>query len=430
MGRKADNTAGAIALKLMETNHFATIRGSRSEEVLIYNDKGIYEYNGETVIKEQVQQLLGEDANTHFVAEVIGHVRRLTYIDEAMIDEGENILNVSNGLVNIQECSLTPHTPLYHSFIQLPVRFDKNARCPKVEAFINSIFAREDAELVKEYLGFLLVKGYIFHRALMITGESHSGKTTFVNLVSALIGQQNIASVTLQDLCDKPFSMAELHKKLANISDDLPANPVRYAGQFKRLTGESKITAERKFKDPFIFTNTAKTIFTCNEVPPVQSSDDAYFYRWLIVETKRQFNKADCNRRMLQEITTEEELSGFLNLALRYRAKLLKQNDFTGALDIEKSRERYMLSVKDSVAKFINEAIRQDGDGWLPKDAIYETYMEWCSEYQEPVKAINAFHRRFQKLMGRHISDYYPISQGRQVKAYKGVLFKDGCAPS
>lgn len=412
----------------MQGNSFATVRGSRSEEVLIYNQKGIYEYGGESLIKEQVQQLMGEDANVHFVTEVIGHIRRLTYIDESMIDEGENILNVANGLVNMQDCSLSAHTPLYHSFIQLPVHFDRNAKCPKVDAFLNSILSREDAEIVREFVGFLLIKGYIFHKALMVTGESHTGKTTFINLVSALIGQQNIASVTLQDLCDKPFSMAELHKKLANISDDLPANPVRYAGQFKRLTGESKITAERKFKDPFIFTNTAKAVFTCNELPQVQSSDDAYFYRWLIVETNNRFNKADCNRHMLQEITTEEELSGFLNLALRYRAKLLKQNDFTGALDIEKSRERYMMAVKDSVAKFINEAVQGDVNGWVTKDALFETYSEWCRDYSEPRKAVNAFHRRFQQLMGRRIAEYFPIYQGRQVKAYKGIVFKNGFA--
>lgn len=423
--KKKKPVAGAIARKLMEHYHFATIHGSKNEDILVYTDSGTYRYGGEALIKEQVQSICKDDANTHFVGEVIGHIRRSTYITLGQIDEGDNILNVSNGLINMKTCELSAHTPLYHSFIQLPVKFDRNAKCPKIEAFIDSIFNRQDAEIVKEFIGFMLIKDYSFHKALMITGESHTGKTTFVNLVAALIGIKNISSITLQDLCDKAFSIAELHGKLANISDDLPSNPVRYAGQFKRLTGESIITAERKFKDPFVFTNKAKAIFTCNELPPVQGGDDAYYYRWIIVQTSNKFNKENCNRQMLKEITTPEELSGFLNLALKYRAKLLKQNQFTESLNIDQSRERYNLTVRDSVSRFIAECTAKEPDNWTAKDVIYEAYNEWCADNEVPAKANNAFHRRFQSLLDGNVSSFRPMYLGQQIWAYKGISLKD-----
>lgn len=423
--KKRKPIAGAIARKLMENYHFATIHGSKNEDILVYTDSGIYRYGGEALIKEQVQLLCKDDANTHIVEEVLGHIRRSTYIPLETIDEGDNILNVANGLVNMQTCELQEHTPLYHSFIQLPVRFDRNAKCLKIEAFLNSIFNRQDAEVVKEFIGFLLIKNYIFHKSLMVVGETHSGKTTFVNLITALLGQQNISSITLQDLCDKPFSIAELYGKLANISDDLPSNPVRYAGQFKRLTGESIITAERKFKDPFTFTNKAKAIFTCNELPPVQGGDDAYYYRWIIVHTNDRFNKEDCNRNMLREITTPEELSGFLNLALKYRAKLLKQNRFSESLNVDQSRQRYNLTVKDSVSKFIAECTVREPGNWTAKDVVYEAYTEWCAENEIPAKANNAFHRRFQDLLNGSVSICRPIYLGQQIWAYKGISLKE-----
>ncbi len=416
-------TAGLVARRLMKEFHFATIRNT--EDILVYNTKGIYNYGGESLIKEKVQEYCGDNANTHFVAEVIGHIRRSTYISIESIDEGENILNVVNGLVNMQSCELSPHTPLYHSFIQLPVKFDHNAKCPKIEAFINSIFNREDAEVVKEYIGFCLIKNYTFHKALMITGSSHSGKTTFVNLVIHLLGTNNIASVTLQDLCDKPFSAAELHGKLANISDDLPSNPVKYAGQFKRLTGESIIMAERKFKDPFSFINRAKAIFTCNELPPVKGNDDAYFYRWIIVKTDNRFDKETVNRNLLREITTPEEMSGFLNLALRYRNKLLAQNDFSYNSDIDYARRKYIETVIDSVSKFIVENIVMDSDSWIAKNVLYDAYSEWCQDYEYPVKAVNTFHRRLRNLLKSRISEYKPLYLGQQILAYKGIKFKE-----
>lgn len=416
--------AGEVARKIMEKYHFVTIRGDKSEDVMVYNNTGIYSFGGESLIRENTQALCGDMANTHFAGEVIGHIRRSTYISREVLDEGENVLNAKNGLVNMRECKLEEHTPLYYSLIQLPVSFDRNAKCPKIEAFLRSIFTAEDAEVVKEFLGFLLVKGYPFHKALMITGESHSGKTTVVNLITTLIGMQNTSSVTLQDLCDKPFSVAELHNKIANISDDLPSNTIKYAGQFKRLTGESTISAERKFKDPFTFTNSAKAIFTCNELPPVSSGDDAYFYRWLIVETNSKFDKASANRSMLREITAPEELSGLLNVALRYRAKLLKQNDFSSSADVESARNRYMLSVKDSVAKFLAENVVRNSDSWAAKGALYESYTDWCADFEMPVKASNAFHRRLQQLLGKFITNYQPTYEGRQIQAYKGIILK------
>jgi len=423
--KKKKPVAGAIARKLMDQYHFATIHGSRNEDILVYTDNGTYRYGGEALIKEQVQLLCKDDANTHFVGEVIGHIRRSTYITLNQIDEGDNILNVSNGLVNMTTCELSNHTPLYYSLIQLPVKFDRNAKCPKIEAFINSIFNRQDAEVVKEFIGFLLIKDYLFHKSLMIVGDSHTGKTTFVNLITALIGIKNISSITLQDLCDKPFAIAELHGKLANISDDLPSNPVRYAGQFKRLTGESIIMAERKFKDPFIFTNKAKAIFTCNELPPVQGGDDAYYYRWIIVQTNNKFNKEDCNRQMLKEITTPGELSGLLNLALKYRAKLLQQNQFTNSLSIDQSREKYNLTVRDSISTFIAECIIKDSDNWIAKNAIYEFYRDWCADNEMPAKADNAFHRRFQSLLDGKVSVCRPMYLGQQIWAYKGISLKN-----
>jgi len=78
--KKNRPAAGAIARKLMETFHFATLYGSKNEDILVYTDKGTYRYGGESLIKEQVQSLCGDDASTYFVNEVLGHIRRSTYI--------------------------------------------------------------------------------------------------------------------------------------------------------------------------------------------------------------------------------------------------------------------------------------------------------------------------------------------------------------
>ncbi|MDH7556388.1 MAG: DUF5906 domain-containing protein [Candidatus Methanosuratincola sp.] len=90
-----------------------------------------------------------------------------------------------------------------------------------------------------------------------------------------ILGHENIATITLSDLINNRFKMAELNNKLANIADDIGYDRLRNAAQLKMLTGNSHINAEKKFKDPFKFKNYAKMIFSANEPPEFEETSDA-----------------------------------------------------------------------------------------------------------------------------------------------------------
>lgn len=420
---KEKSQAFDIATKLQSKYHFATIGDTK--ETLIYDDnKGIYIPGGELIIEQDTQSALGADASIHIVNEVLGHIKRSTVISIDDIDSSDNIINIKNGLLNTNLNKLVKHTSSYVSVTQIPVEYSPSASCSRIEEFLESVFDTTDVEVVKEYIGFLLIKRYIFHKALMLTGETGTGKTTFQRMIISFLGGNNISTRTLQDLCEDKFASADLFGKLANISDDIPSNAIKYAGKFKQVTGESRLSGQKKFQNSFDFFSNAKIIFSCNELPPAHNGDDAYYYRWLIIETKHRFIK-DANRNLINELTAPEEMSGLLNLALKYRKKLLEQNDFSYNTSIDYSVKRYLLTVKDSIAKFANKTLERDGDSYIEKQKLYETYEEWCCDSELPAKPENAFHRRLQAILGKNVEVYRPIVDGHQLMTYKGIKFKD-----
>lgn len=412
-----------VATNLLKKYHFVTIGSTK--EILVYDENnGIYIPDGESIVEQNTQSALIAEASIHIVNEVLGHIKRSTIIDIDDIDSSDNIINVKNGLLNTNTGRLSKHTPSYVSITQIPVEYNPDAKCNRIEEFLSSVFDENDVEVIKEYIGFLLIKRYVFHKALMLTGETGTGKTTFQRMIISFLGSNNISTRTLQDLCEDKFASADLFGKLANVSDDIPSNAIKYAGKFKQITGESRLSGQRKFQNSFDFYSNAKIIFSCNELPPAHNGDDAYYYRWIIVETKHRFTK-DANRSLISELTTPQEMSGLLNLALKYRKKLLEQNDFSYSNDIEYSIRRYMLTVKDSVAKFASRCIQSDGDSYIEKQRLYETYEEWCYDSEVPAKPDNAFHRRLQNILGKNVEIYRPTVDGHQTTAYKGIKLKD-----
>ena len=118
----------------------------------------------------------------------------------------------------------------------------------------------------------VLWREYKFHKWLLLNGSGRNGKGVTTNLVTALLGKQNVSSESLQRLLGRVFSPAQLYGKLANIDADLSKDMLGNTGLLKKITGGDRITVEKKFKNPFDANIVAKIIFSANEIP--KTSDE------------------------------------------------------------------------------------------------------------------------------------------------------------
>jgi putative DNA primase/helicase len=386
----------SIAELLMEGHALKTLADTK--ELYVYAD-GIYWPHGETVVMQAVEQALGDQATNSAYNEVLGHVTRSTLTErDAFHKTSKRYLCVQNGILDLQTRILSPHNPKHCFLNKLPVTYSPHARINTIRTFLSEVVNPEDIPVLQEYLGYILYKDMAFQKSLMLVGEGRNGKSTFINLVKHLVGKENCASVNLQSLEYNRFMVAELFGKLVNVFADIPHQALRQTSMFKILTGGDLVRAEKKFQDAFTFVNYAKFIFSANRLPETPDESDAFFRRWIIINFPNQFEGKRARKGLINELTTEQELSGLLNFALDGLEQLLRNEAFSSERRIDAVREQY-IRMSNSVAAFCMDLLRVAPGSHIPKKQLYAAYTEYCRAVKYPIVSENIFHKKLAREM-------------------------------
>lgn len=360
-----------IAKHFITTHTIITLE---EDDEIYYHTKGVYKKLGEAFIKKETDRILGS-SNTNLDKEIINTVKRKSYLSQERKKPAINLVCLRNGTLNTQTQQIQPHDPKNYFFNQLPVSYTPDAKCEKWETFIKEVVTSEDALTLQEFAGYCLLRDHRFHNLLLLIGETRNGKSTFLNILNSLLGEENTTSASLQQLTMDKFMLAELHQKIANIYPDLSSTGLKDTGVLKALTGEDKIGTQHKYGKPFNFRNSAKLLFSCNTMPPIEDGGKAIFNRFLIVEFPNSFKgKENLNLR----IELESELSGILNWSILGLKRLLEQGRFTESKRSAENREYYMRN-SDSALAFVTERCSFDRFVQTEKGKVWDAYRLFCA---------------------------------------------------
>jgi putative DNA primase/helicase len=145
-------------------HHFKTVKDT---ERLYRYDLGVYLDDGETILKELLESEFGDRTSNRLVADVVGKVKRRTYVDRDLFNN-KHIINVRNGLLDLETLQLHPHTPDYLSTAQIDVVYEPEAKALKIQKFLSEVAQPGDVDLIEEIVGWLLWPDYNVHKAIML----------------------------------------------------------------------------------------------------------------------------------------------------------------------------------------------------------------------------------------------------------------------
>jgi putative DNA primase/helicase len=406
------------ARAVSERRHYAA--DEQTDVLYVYDpDDGYYKERGEP----QLAKMLAEQLENHYTmrtrSEVIGKIRALNYELQRDFDGERWKLNVNNGVLDVRDRELTDHDPdlLYRA--KTPCGYDPDADAPEFEAFINQATPSEqDAKKLQEFVGYTLLHSQLpFHKALFVVGPQASGKSTFMDLVRDLHGEEAVCSVTPQELIQERFAGVELHGAIANIRNDIDDEMLKNTGKFKEIVSGDPIKVEEKRQPAFTIEPTAKHLYAANQLPDAAIDDDAFYRRILLVAFPTTVPRDKRDPRLDQKLRAE--LPGILNWALDGLDRLLDQQGFTGDRSPQATRDTWE-SWGSSLGKFKDAAVKMKPDSAVPKGKLYNAYLRFCRERGVP--AISG-----QKKFTSEFTSSPDIDQGRvtvdgkQERAYTGV---------
>ena len=395
-------------------------------DTMYYYEDGVYHPKAEILIKERSEEEFHGSCTNQLVNEIIGMIKRRSYNDSGLLIDNPELINVKNGILNIKTGELSDHTSELFFTVQLPVKFDPNASCPKIEKFFSEIVAPEDVPLLEEIVGWTLWRPYDIHKAVMLYGRGRNGKGAFLRLLEEFLGIENVSHVSLPQLVGDRFAGIDLVGKAANVYGDLPSKDLSETDVFKNATGSDTFRVQDKFGKAFDYRNTAKLFFSANQLPKSPDNTDAFYLRWIILKFPYRFGTPErpINANLDNELSAEKELSGLLNLALR-GLKRIENNGwkFSYRLTLEDVKAMYQ-RLSDPVYAFLQDCCEPSDDGEFIKSDLYKYFRAYAAENGLPPKTLTKFIQTMEDQSYIPVEPFRPEIDGVQRKSWKGIQLK------
>ncbi len=316
--------------------------------------------------------------------EYVDSLKRLAYISTPL-NPRKDLLNLQNGMFSLEKRKFFKHSPNYYSTIQLPIVFDKNAKCPMFKKFLKEVFLNDIAliQFVQEMIGYCISADNQAQCFFILYGTGANGKSLLCNIIKKLVGKGNYSTLSISDL-GKSFSRADLKDKTLNISaENESSNGKPFNSQYiKAISGGDEIKAEFKGKDVFTFQPYCKLVFAVNTLPNFNDKTNGFIRRVKIIPFQAQFSIDDGTADIYLEDKLLAELSGIFNWAVKGLLRLRKNNYcFTECEAVRASLNDY-IEIINPYTIFWEECIHyrpNDSKVKTFKSEIYHRFIRWAN---------------------------------------------------
>ena len=414
-GKAYDPKHAEMELKLMP-NYYLEV-GSRLH---IYQN-GYYQ-DGDRTVRHQIYRLMGTAHRKNKADEVLNQISVSAMVEPDQVNTNPYQVNVKNGVYDIKTGKLSRHTAYRYDTRQCPVMVNTHTDedVLTITTFLSEVVAPDAGRLALQMVGYCLLGTLNLQKAFMLVGSGNNGKSTFTDLITAMLGEANVSGATLLQLSDDKFVLAGLHGKLANICADIGAGQLKNTEYFKGLAVGDKVNAQHKHGKPFDFRSQATLIFGCNEMPKSFDTTVGFYRRFAMISFPNRFDEG-ADTDILTKLTTPGCLSALFFLA----TESIKDVIVSGGFDEPESSKWLLRSYQednDHCVSFIRDHVELAIDGVINSSEIKEAYDTWCEEQGIPEK----FRKSVQSLGKAIVSEFPEISnrdRNAAGKVWKGIQF-------
>lgn len=345
-----------------------------------------------------------------------------------------NLIPVNNGVLNIDTMELIEYSPENVFISKFPVNYNPNARRPvKFFNMLDTTFAGVEHQIneIQELFGYCFLRSYFLEAVWFMIGDGQNGKSTMLNILTALLGgDEHVSHLTFKEISEpkNEHVLLDLFGKHANICGDTGKGRIKETDNLKKLTGNDTkgIRVRPIYKEAFNFTNFAKIILAFNKLPEVDDFSTGFKRRIRLIEFPNQFDELakDTNKNLATEIIEDGELEGILLWALDGLKRILKEKKLSNTKSVALRGLEYEKK-SNPMSYFVRECLLEDEGGFIPKIilmAAFNRYARYNKLPQLTPREFKAELIRECKEIG--INTWEKRNQKRKDRAYGFVNIK------
>ena len=347
------------------------------------------------------------------------------------LDRDPDILNAENGTIDLRTGDLRPHDRADLITKLAPVAYDPGAQCPRWLDVLKRVFAG-DAELidfVQRAAGYSLT-GQTIERALfLLHGGGRNGKTTLLEVVGAILGDDYAVRTPAETLLMKrdsaiPNDVAALRGARFVTASEADEGRRLAEATIKDLTGGDTISARFMRGEFFTFRPEFKIWFGTNHKPDVRSAGDAIWDRLYPIPFDVRFWDPTKGETGPEELRADKHLRE----ALMAESPGILAWAVRGAVDWYANGLGYPKAVReatsgyradmDVVGAFLDDRCLVHPNARATAGALYAAYETWCETSGEKPMSQRTLGTR---LKERGLTPY----RDNTARGWKGIGLRD-----
>jgi putative DNA primase/helicase len=291
--------------------------------------------------------------------------------------------------------------------------------CPTWLRFLGEV-CRGDEEVVRylqRYVGYCLTGSTREHSVLFVWGPGGNGKSVFLNVLNALLGDYAItapASTFTETRGEQhPTDMASLRgARLVTVSEVEEGR--RWAeSKIKALTGGDPITARFMRQDFFTYQPTFKLVIVANHQPRLRNVDEAMRRRLHFLPFV--FKPVNPDRDLEAKLMVE--LPGIAQWALD-GCLAWQQQGLQKPAVVERATEAYF-AAEDIIGQWIEERAERDPNGFETSDRLFADWTDYATRagaYVGPQR------RLLSELEGRGFTPHRRRTSAGNRRGFMGIV--------
>ena len=324
----------------------------------------------------------------------------------------------NNGVLNIITNEFSDFTPDKVITNKIPHNYRPDAKSDLLEKTMRKLACNDDSveALLYEALSYSLLRRNELRKSFFLLGDKHNGKSTFLDLLSTMLGEENVSNLDLADVGSE-FKTAEIAGKLANIGDDISDEFMSNTSIFKKVVSGEAMTVNRKYQKPVTMTSRAKFYFSANSLPRLGRGKDtgALVDRMIVIPFNASFSKKDPDFDPFIKYKLREEsvIEALIVKCISHLRDVMANEAFTRCELVESEIKEFEVSNNPIILFF--DDLEEEDYLYDPTDIVYKKYTGFCySNNVQPVSNIE-FSKQIRKRFNLEVKQR---RDGKERKRY------------